>query len=70
MTFDLANFIARVVSDQMLRMANHILDLLDILSYQFSPLIFNSGYIDFLILLIPTPLVSLLFTAASLLFCS
>ena len=27
-------------------------------------------YIDFLILLIPTPLVSVLFTAASLLFCS
>ena len=29
-TFDLANFIARVVSDQMLRMADHILDWLDI----------------------------------------
>ena len=42
-TFDLAYFIARVVSDQMLRMANHILDWLDILSYQFSQLIFNSG---------------------------
>ena len=42
-TFDLVYFIARVVSDQMLRMANHILDWLDILSYQFSPLIFNSG---------------------------
>ena len=41
-TFDLANFIARVVSDQMLRMADHILDWLDILSYQFSRLIFNS----------------------------
>ena len=41
-TFDLANFIAMVVSDQMLRMANHILDWLDILSYQFSRLIFNS----------------------------
>ena len=27
-------------------------------------------YIDFLILLIPTPLVSVFFTAASLLFCS
>ena len=27
-------------------------------------------YIDFLILLIPTPLVSVLFAAASLLFCS
>ena len=33
-TFDLTYFIARVVSDQMLRMANHILDWLDILSYQ------------------------------------
>ena len=44
-TFDLANFIARDVSDQMLRMANHILDWLDILSYQFSLLIFNSGLI-------------------------
>ena len=43
-TFDLANFIARVVSDQMLRMADHILDWLDILSYQFSRLIFNSVY--------------------------
>ena len=42
-TFDLVNFIARVVSDQMLRMANHILDWLDILSYQFSRLIFNSA---------------------------
>ena len=44
-TFDLANFIARVVSDQMLRMADHtcILDWLDILSYQFSQLIFNSA---------------------------
>ena len=41
-TFDLAYFIARVVSDQMLRMANHILQWLDILSYQFSMLIFNS----------------------------
>ena len=41
-TFDLANFIAWVVSDQMLRMADHILDWLDILSYQFSQLIFNS----------------------------
>ena len=41
-TFDLANFIARVVSDQILRMADHILDWLDILSYQFSRLIFNS----------------------------
>ena len=43
--FDLAYFIARVVSDQMLRMANHILDWLDILSYQFSRLIFNSDSI-------------------------
>ena len=33
-TFDLAYFIAWVVSDQMLRMANHILDWLDILSCQ------------------------------------
>ena len=34
-TFDLANFNARVVvSDQMLRMANHILDWLDILPYR------------------------------------
>ena len=41
-TFDLAYFIARVVSDQMLRMANHILHWLDILSYQFSRLFFNS----------------------------
>ena len=44
-TFDLANFIARVMSDQMLRMANHILHWLDILSYQFSRFIFNSVYI-------------------------
>ena len=43
--FDLDNFIARVVSDQMLRMANHILHWLDILSYQFSRFIFNSVYI-------------------------
>ena len=42
-TFDLAYFITRVVSDQMLRMTNHILDWLDILSYQFSQLIFNSA---------------------------
>ena len=41
--FDIANFIARVVSDQILRMTNHILEWLDILSYQFSWLIFNSG---------------------------
>ena len=33
-TFGLAYFIAMVVSEQMLRMVNHILDWLDILSYQ------------------------------------